>query len=218
MPPVTKYSKETIIKAALNLIRDKGASYITARNMSQYMGSSPRPIFTAFKNMDEMVVQVREYALKYLHGFMKDEENHTPCIKYYCSRLVHFAILEPNIYRFIFFKTYEVVKPGIKGIYSDLRSYFDLAVDELSELYSITKEEAVIVANQVSLVAHAICTLTTEHIGTFSDQQIDICIGRALAGALLLTKSGIKDECTTASNPGSLSEGDNYLVKYINSL
>ena len=46
MPPKPKFTKEEIVAAALELVSANGIEALTARELSAYLGSSARPIFT----------------------------------------------------------------------------------------------------------------------------------------------------------------------------
>ena len=54
MPPKAKFTREEIIQAALQIVRSQGFSALTARALGEQLGSSPRPIFTIFENMEEV--------------------------------------------------------------------------------------------------------------------------------------------------------------------
>ena len=51
MPPRAKFTKEQIVNAALDMIRENGPSELTARSLGKRLGSSACPIFTVFDNM-----------------------------------------------------------------------------------------------------------------------------------------------------------------------
>ena len=51
MPPKAKYTREEIIETALNIVAEKGKSALNARDLGAALGTSTRPVFTAFKNM-----------------------------------------------------------------------------------------------------------------------------------------------------------------------
>ena len=54
MPAVRKVSKEQIIDAAVEVLRDNGFSAINARSVAKKLGCSTQPIYFSFKNMDEL--------------------------------------------------------------------------------------------------------------------------------------------------------------------
>ena len=51
MPPSVKFTKEEIVNAALQVVREKGAAALTTRQIAAVLGVSTRPIFTYFQNM-----------------------------------------------------------------------------------------------------------------------------------------------------------------------
>ena len=54
MPPKVKITKEDIIKTAIDIVRDKGADAINARNIASVLNCSTQPIFSNFDNMEEL--------------------------------------------------------------------------------------------------------------------------------------------------------------------
>ncbi|MEI5604342.1 TetR family transcriptional regulator, partial [Streptomyces brasiliscabiei] len=58
MPRKFMFTREEIIAAALNLTRKGGISALTARALGVELGSSSRPIFGLFKNMEEVQQEV----------------------------------------------------------------------------------------------------------------------------------------------------------------
>ena len=52
MPPKPKFSREEIVDAALDIVSREVVSALSARELGEKLGSSPRPIFTVFKSMD----------------------------------------------------------------------------------------------------------------------------------------------------------------------
>ena len=57
MPPRAKFTKEQIVNAALDIIRENGTSELTARALGKRLGSSACPIFTVFDNMEEVLTE-----------------------------------------------------------------------------------------------------------------------------------------------------------------
>ncbi len=57
MPPKAKFDKDEIMKTALSIVENDGMDALTARTLGQRLGSSARPIFTIFKNMDEVACE-----------------------------------------------------------------------------------------------------------------------------------------------------------------
>ena len=73
LPPTPKYTRDEIINAAYNLVRDNGLTALTARDLAKKLGTSPRPIFTAFKNMDDLKNEVIKKAFNTFEEYEKNE-------------------------------------------------------------------------------------------------------------------------------------------------
>ena len=56
MPRKALFTKEEIVEKALDLVRRKGLDALTARELGAALGSSSRPIFTLYNNMEEVIV------------------------------------------------------------------------------------------------------------------------------------------------------------------
>lgn len=54
MPPKCKFTKEQIIEAALALTQEQGIEAVTARSVAARLSSSPKVIFSLFRNMEEV--------------------------------------------------------------------------------------------------------------------------------------------------------------------
>lgn len=58
MPPRVKFSREEIIAAALDIVRRGGMTALTARSLAARLGSSAKPVFGLFENMQEVQKEV----------------------------------------------------------------------------------------------------------------------------------------------------------------
>jgi AcrR family transcriptional regulator len=58
MPPKTKFDKNAIVDAALEVAKEKGLSGITARNVANRLHSSVAPIYVNFSTIEDLVASV----------------------------------------------------------------------------------------------------------------------------------------------------------------
>ncbi|MDW7672338.1 MAG: TetR/AcrR family transcriptional regulator [Bacillota bacterium] len=58
MPPKTKFDKEAIVDAALEIAKENGLSGITARSVAKRLKASVAPIYVNFATIDELVEAV----------------------------------------------------------------------------------------------------------------------------------------------------------------
>lgn len=86
------------------MVRAKGADSINARDLGEWLGCSSRPLFTAFRNMEELIDAVRmEVSQRFLQRVRaaRDANSPIPAAKRMGMCIVQFAQNEPNLYKFI---------------------------------------------------------------------------------------------------------------------
>ena len=54
MAPKSKFTKGEIAEAALRIVREKGSDCLTAKAIADALGTSTRPVFTAFGSMEDV--------------------------------------------------------------------------------------------------------------------------------------------------------------------
>ena len=132
MPPKVKYQKKDIVKAAFKIAQKKGMEYVTAREVAKELGGSVAPIFTCFKNMDELKLDVYNLIKEiYSERIKKGLEAPIPFLGVW-KQYMFFAKEEPMLYRTLFFSrpensyggvmdilryTQSIVRPSIMRIY-----------------------------------------------------------------------------------------------------
>ena len=71
MPPKFKFTREQIITAALDVTRKNGIAELTARGLAAELGSSAKPIFGLFKNMEEVQNEVIAAANRLYQSYLQ---------------------------------------------------------------------------------------------------------------------------------------------------
>ena len=134
MPPKPKYIKEEIIAAALELVSEKGMSALTARDLGTRLGTSARPIFTAFQSMDEVQEAVVEAAMKRFEEYAHKTDADMPIFKQVGMQMILFAKEEPNLYQLVFMSKNSDVK-SFADIYAHLGSVADECLNTIQKDY-----------------------------------------------------------------------------------
>jgi AcrR family transcriptional regulator len=122
MPPKVKTTRDNILDAALETIREKGADRLNARELAKALHCSVQPIFRSFGSMDVLKSELYQKAEAAFHDTMAREvQRHG--IPFLGERLafIEFANDEKNLYRFLF----------LSGE-SEHKSLFDRMVEETS--------------------------------------------------------------------------------------
>lgn len=192
MPPKPKFTREEIIDAGLQLVSEKGIEALSARKLGMRLGSSARPIFTAFKNMEEVEAEIKAAALKKYNDFVGDSVNYFPAFKQFGIRMIQFAKNEPKLFQLIFMQE-QSSSVNFEDLISKIE-YSQMCLDVLVNEYHIKKEDAKIVFRQALLTNYGICCMIAANVCPFSEKEIDEYLGASFAGALLFAKSEGKEK------------------------
>ena len=106
MPATKKVSKEEIIEAAVDVLRDGGFSAINARSVAKKLGCSTQPIYFSFKNMDELKTALTEHAIQMHTQRVRDSlrihEGNDSRYSSYGMGFVKFAAEEKQLFRWLY--------------------------------------------------------------------------------------------------------------------
>ncbi len=72
MAPKNKFTKEEIAEAALRIVREKGSDCLTAKAIAEALGTSTRPVFTAFGSMEDVRRAVYAAAVRVYDRYAAD--------------------------------------------------------------------------------------------------------------------------------------------------
>lgn len=97
MPPKAKFTKEEIIEGALNIVRTEGYEALTSRALGRFLASSARPIFTVFKNMEEVQQATREAAKSLYQEYVNEGLKAEHPFKGVGTQYILFSIHEPKM-------------------------------------------------------------------------------------------------------------------------
>ena len=65
-------SKKSIIDAAIEILRENGAEAVNARSIAARLSCSTQPIFSNFRNMDDVMDEVLKATLDIYNSFVSD--------------------------------------------------------------------------------------------------------------------------------------------------
>lgn len=189
VPPKAKYSREEIIQKAFEMARKKGIDAVVARELGKELGTSSSPIFTAFKNMEELQNEVRKAAMREFELYVRDAVNHTPGFKYVGMKMVEFAIKEPKLFQLLYMREHDGTET-YSMLIEELGDTVGVCIELMQRDYGISKEEAEILFRQVWLHTFGICVLLAGKVCQMSQEEISGMLSMEFQGTLMLIKSG----------------------------
>lgn len=184
MPRKALFTKEEIVAKALGLVRKNGHVALTARELGKALGSSARPIFTVFKNMDEVGEEVKKAAQQAFSDYIASATEYTPAFKEYGMRIIRFAREENNLFRYLFLQ---------KGSNSDGAQFIaQECFNEYETEYELSKKEVATMFSQMWVFTCGLAVLCTGQPNVYTEELASEMITRQFVATISLIKSGRK--------------------------
>ena len=195
MPPKPKFTREEIIDAALKIASDKGLKALTSRELGAALGSSARPIFTVFKNMDEVFSEVRTAALAKFDEYAKRAESYTPVFKQIGLQMILFAVEQPKLYRLLYMSE----KPAAESFddaFAKLGDTAALCVDVIQQDYGLSRDDAMLMFKHMWIYTYGVGALIASGMCRFGQDEVQDMLSCEFFSMLTFIKSGKAKACT----------------------
>lgn len=189
MPPKAKYTREEIISKAFEMTRKKGIDAVVARELGKELGTSSSPIFTAFKNMEELQLEVRKAAMKEFEAYVHDAVNYTPAFKYVGMKMIEFAMKEPKLFQLLYMREHDGSQTYAMLV-DELGDTVGVCIEIMQRDYALSRTEAELLFRQVWLHTFGICVLVAGKVCRLSPEEISEMLSVEFQGTLMLIKSG----------------------------
>lgn len=168
MPPKARFSKEEIVGAALKLIQEQGLEKLTARSLADALEISTKPIFVAFKNMEEVIQECRSQVSRIYDEFdPKIQESQF----YSAEKYVLFAKQEPYLFKFRYLEDSSFSENFII-LMKKFDPFYEKSVETLMSYSGCSEETAKALYRDVWLYAHGIACLCAFNQCGFTYEEI----------------------------------------------
>lgn len=155
MPPKFRYTREEMIAAALELVRQGGKDALTARALGAKLGCSAKPIFGLFRNMEELEGEVIAAADAYYQKYLvqKMQEGQYPPYKASGMAYIRFAKEERELFRLLFMRdrSGETIGENLE----EIRPLLDL----IRKNTGLSEREAYLFHLEMWIYVHGIATM-----------------------------------------------------------
>lgn len=176
MPPKPKFTKEEIARAALELVREKGEESLTSRDVAAVLGSSARPIFTAFESMSALKEAVVKMAEEIYNDFQQAvvDENKYPPYKSIGMAYIRFAKEEKNLFRLLYMRdrTGEPIPPN----------FDETILEQVKENTGFEGYLATLFQTEIWMFIHGIASMQATTYMDFSEDFISNILTDAYQG------------------------------------
>ena len=155
MPPKTKITKEEIISASLEIVRERGIDALNARELALNLKCSTQPVFSNFASMEELKNEVYKSAER-LYVMRLDEAMKSgkyPPYKSSGIAYIQFAKDEKELFKWLFMRdrTGENVNETPK--------WLEPVIDVIQEANGFSREEALLFHLENWIFVHGIAVM-----------------------------------------------------------
>lgn len=155
MPPKVKVAKDAIINAAMDIVRESGASALNARALAARLGCSTQPIFSNYNNMEELradvIAAAAELHQSYQHQDMLSGEY--PAYKASGMAYIRFAQEERELFKLLFMRD-----RSAEDVSGDTRE-LDGTIELIQKNTGLSKEDAFLFHLEMWVSVHGIATM-----------------------------------------------------------
>lgn len=181
MPPKTKFTREKIVDAALELVRQHGMAGLTARALAARLGVSVKPIFGLFTGMEEVQHQVMVRAGALYQSFLAQDmaAGRYPPYKASGMAYIRFARQERELFKLLFMRdrSGEISReedPSVEPILAIIQK--NLGID---------RETALRFHLEMWLYVHGIATMVATNYLSWEEDFTSACLTDAYQGLRL---------------------------------
>lgn len=185
MAPKNKFTREEMVEAALQVVREKGIDALTAKALAEELGISTQPVFTCFATMDVVKEEVRAAAERVYDSYAAEGLRQDIPFRGFGMQYVRFAKEEPELYRLLFLTKGEGnfdAMGAMKRSQTKVRPYIE-------QTYHLSAGDANRYFRDLWLVVHSIAILMVTGACPYTDKEI----GQILASFSLSICKAIKE-------------------------
>ena len=172
MPPKAKFTRAEIIDAGLAILRKRNMAAVTAREIGHFLGSSPRPIFTVFESMAEVIEGIEQKAREIYSDYIRQGLEQDIAFKGVGKAYIRFSMEEPKLFQLLFMQK-RTDETDIHRILPEIDENYSVILQSITDQYPVSTEDAVILYRHLWIYSHGIATLCATSMCRFSDEKME---------------------------------------------
>lgn len=184
MPPKAKVTKEMILAAAFELVRESGAEAVNARTVAEKLGCSTQPIMYHFKTMEELKKALYAEADAFHSEFLMDIRSDNPMMDMGLN-YIRFGAREGKLFRFLF-QSGEFSGKNIPQLIDDPQLQPILAI--VSQEAGVSMEQAKTLFRTLFLCVHGYASMYANNDLNYDEETISADLNLIFEGALAALK------------------------------
>lgn len=183
MPPKAKFTREEIIKGALDIVRAEGFDALTSRALGKRLNSSARPIFTVFQSMDEVQSAVIGSAKALYKEYVDKGLTYEHPFKGVGIQYILFSVNEPKLFQLLFM-TEQPKTPDLSEVLPIIEESYGEILLSIQKDYKISEASAERLYRHLWIYTHGIATLCATGTCRFTDAEISSMMTEVFTGIM----------------------------------
>lgn len=183
MPPKAKFTRDKIIQAGLNIIRENGVEALSARALGAKLGSSARPIFTVFESMEEVQAEIKKSAKSIYAEYVKKGLEQELAFKGVGTQYILFAIQEPKLFQLLFMFE-QKQSPAVVNVLPMIDDNYKDILLSVQNGYHLSENKAEQLYRHLWIYTHGIAVLCATNMCVFTTEEISKMIAQVFKGVL----------------------------------
>lgn len=187
MSKEVKITKDMILEAAFDIVREKGLEEVSNRSIAKRLECSIRPIYYQFNNSDELKKELYNKIEKYFYKYIMD--NMIDNIPYYRQvgvNYIKFAREEKNFFKILFMSKSDYLPEG----------FVSKSEDDFKEISKLIKMSTKLNDDDIKsfhikmwMFTHGIATLLATDTVLLTEEQISNLLSSQFQALMLLEEN-----------------------------
>lgn len=187
MPPKAKITKEMIVEAALEIVREEGQDSLNVRSIAARLECSTQPVMYHFKTVEELKAEIFAAADKVHSEFlMRPYEGGSPMMGIGLN-YIRFADREKNLFRFLF-QSEQYVNTSFDEMTDG--PALDMMIQPLMAETGLTKEQAQEAFRTLFICVHGIASLLANNSISYDEDEFAAILSNTFMGIVGYIKRG----------------------------
>ena len=181
-----------MIAAALNLARREGVAGITARGLGAELGVSSRPIFTVFRNMEEVQQETTQAARAIYNGYIEKGLAENPAFKGVGMQYFRFAKEEPRLFESLFMHS-DKCDLTLADVLPAIDDNSDRILASICESYRFSPQNAYRLYRTLWIFTHGLACLCVTGMSRLTEDEVSKLLTEVFTGMFIKLTSEEKE-------------------------
>lgn len=182
MPRKTVILKEDIIRASVEIVRTSGPDALNARAVAKALGCSTQPVFSNFRNMQDLMDSVVGRSLELYDDFIRKEFGRNqgyPPYKTYGMGYIRFAMEESNLFKLLFMRDRRNEESSAED-----KTFYEV-IPLIMKTLNLTEKEAQMFHLEMWTFVHGIAAMSATSYCSWDMEQASMALTDIYQGLIL---------------------------------